>query len=376
MHPLSIMIKPSSSNCNMRCKYCFYFDEANNREVQSYGFISEQTTQNIIKKALSFAVDSCTFMFQGGEPTIVGLPYFENFVELVKKYNEKKLNISYALQTNGFTIDEDFAKFFSKNNFLVGISLDGVKDVNDKNRIDIEGKSTYNRVMTSINYLKKNNAEFNVLSVVTSATSRNIEKIYKFFKKNDLVWQQYIPCLDPLAEQRGYADYSLTPDKYTLFLKKLFDIWYLDIKSGNNVSIRYFDDILSVLVIGTPNTCTMQGRCIFHYVVESNGEVYPCDFYMLDDYKIGNINDVSFKEIDENRDALKFIERSFNVHEDCNKCKWYGLCRGGCMRDRENFTTGEIEKTYYCESFIEFFEYSYTRFVEIANIIKNQRRMF
>lgn len=369
MHPLSIMIKPSSSNCNMRCRYCFYFDETDNRQVKSYGFISSQTTENLIKKALEFATIQCSFMFQGGEPTLIGIEYFKNFVKLVEQMNTKKLNIIYSIQTNGYTIDDEFAKFLFENNFLVGVSLDGIKDINDLNRLNIQSKSTYNKVMHTINLLQKHKVEFNILSVVTKQSSKNIKKTYNFFKKNKLLWHQYIPCLDPINNTRGSKEYSLKPEDYANFLKRLFDIWYLDIKNGENISIRYFDDILNMLLNGQANSCTIQGQCSYYYAIEADGEIYPCDFYMLDEYKLGNINSVSFSDIDKKREYLKFIENSCIYNEDCKLCKWFKLCGGGCMRDRQNFKTGEIGKTYLCESFKDFFEYSYDRFIEISKII-------
>ncbi len=373
MHPLSIMLKPASSNCNMRCKYCFYFDETENREVKSYGFISNETTETLIKKALEFSVGHCSFMFQGGEPTLVGIDYYRNFVKLVDKHNTKKLHISYAIQTNGYLIDDEFAKFFQENGFLVGVSLDGTKELNDLNRIDVAGKSTYNKVIRAINSLEKHKVEFNILSVVTKQSCRNIEKTYNFLKKNRLYWHQYIACLDPMQDDRGTSPHSLTTKDYSNFLKKLFDIWYLDIKKGETISIRFFDDILLCLVQGRANSCGMQGMCTYHYVMEAGGEMYPCDFYMIDNYKIGNINQVDFAEIDENRKKLNFIERSTVHPDECKECKWYFLCKSGCMRDRENFKTGELEKTYLCEAYKEFYDYTYDRFVEIANMIKRRR---
>lgn len=370
MHPLSIMIKPASSNCNMRCKYCFYFDEADNREIPSYGFISGQTTENLIKKALEFAVNTCGFAFQGGEPTVIGVEYFKKFVALVEKYNTRNIDVSFSLQTNGYLIDDEFAEFFAKNKFLIGISLDGVKDTNDLNRVDISGKSTYNKVLHAIDLFKKHKVDFNVLSVVTKQSSKSIQKNYNFFKKNGILWHQYIACLDPIADERGIHNHSLNTVDYANFLKKLFDLWYADVINRQFVSIRYFDDILGIFVNGQGNSCTVMGQCSFHYVVEADGEIYPCDFYMLDDYKIGNINDVGFEQMDENRNKLQFIQKSAVHPEECKSCKWYGLCRNGCRRDREDFATGEIGKTYLCEAYKEFFEYSYERFAEIARMLR------
>ena len=374
MHPLSIMIKPSSSNCDMRCKYCFYFDEARNRTVKSFGYISKETTINLIRKALDYAELPCTFAFQGGEPTLIGLDYFKFFVETVQKYNKKNIQINFAIQTNGYTITEEFAKFFHDNNFLVGLSLDGVKEVHDLNRINIQGKSTYNKIFNTLMLFKKHKVEFNILSVVTKQFAKTIEKNYNFLTKMDIRWLQFIPCLDPIESIRGTSIYSLTDKDYLEFLKKLFDIWYRDYKNNKLISIRYFDDILMLLLTGRAGSCTMQGECAIYYVIEADGEVYPCDFYMLDRYKIGNVNDIDFKKIDENRDKLNFIQSSKYKSEECVNCKWLFMCNSGCRRDKENFQTGKIGKTYLCNAFKEFFEYSYPRFREIAEDIRRRSR--
>ena len=198
MPPISLLIKPASSNCSLRCKYCFYHSIAENRTTPSYGIMSFDTAEVMIKKALEYADHVCTFAFQGGEPTIAGLEFYNKFVELVKVYNTKNVTVNYALQTNGMIINEEWASFLTDNKFLVGLSLDGPKDIHNQHRIDSKNDGTFNRVMKTVEIFNKFKVEYNILFVVTSQSARYANKIYSFFKENNFKYIQFISCLDPL----------------------------------------------------------------------------------------------------------------------------------------------------------------------------------
>src|SRR3712207_4965939 len=203
MKSLSMLIKPASSNCNLRCTYCFYYDICNNREIKSFGMMKLNLLETIVKRAFNEAEQNCTFAFQGGEPTLVGIDFYREFINFVKKYNTRNINVFYSIQTNGTTINEDWAKFFKENNFLVGISLDGTKEIHDKYRLDTNKKGSFNKIMSNIQILNKYKVEYNILTVVNKNTSRHIDKIYKFFKKQDFRFLQFIPCLDPIKIGRA-----------------------------------------------------------------------------------------------------------------------------------------------------------------------------
>lgn len=379
MPPLSILIKPASGNCNMRCRYCFYADELNNREVASYGMMSTETMHTIVDKALEFGDKSVTFAFQGGEPTLVGLDFFKNLVDYVeeclkrlenlrKNGNKRDIQVQYAIQTNGYAIDEEWAEFLGKHHFLVGVSLDGTKELHDRYRIDTAGKGTYNRILTNIRLLEKYKVEYNILTVVTAATVRNGQKIYNFFKKNNFGFQQYIECLDPIGEVPGGREYSLTPEKYGTFLKNIFDSWYLDMKSGTYVYNRYFENLMMLLNRQMPESCNMRGICGKQWVIEADGSTYPCDFYALDEWKLGNIVTDSFEAMDQKREETGFIAWSEQVPEECKCCRWYGLCRNGCRRNCEPVTADRRGKNYFCGAYQEFFEYACPRLTEMYQI--------
>lgn len=370
MEPISLLIKPASGNCNMRCQYCFYEDEMNHRSKCSYGMMSEEILEKVIRNTLKDACYNCTFAFQGGEPTLVGLDYYRKVIEYVERYNVNACRISYAIQTNGYKITEEWAEFFHKHGFLVGISLDGYETLHNQYRIDSEGKGTFNRVMQSIEYLKNYKVEFNVLTVVHKETSQNASKIYNFYKRNQLMYQQYIECLEPIDAIQGNTPYALLPEDYAFFLKKLFDKWYRDMMKGDYVYIRYFENLLMILNRQQPESCNMIGKCGKQWVVEADGSVYPCDFYVLDEWKLGNLTEDSIETIESRRKELRFIEVSMSIPEKCKGCKWYGLCRNGCRRNCEPITTSSRNINYFCNAYQSFFEYAYPRLVEVLNKLK------
>ena len=369
MPALSLLIKPASGNCNMRCRYCFYADELDNREIRSYGKMSVDTMHTIVDKAMEYGDYECTIAFQGGEPTLAGLDFYRDLVAYVTAHeNPKKLKIHYALQTNGYLINEEWAAFLGENHFLVGVSLDGLKEIHDRYRLDAAGKGTYQRVISAIRLLEKHQVEYNILTVVTAATARNGQKIYNYFKKNHFGYQQYIECLDPIGEEPGQHEYSLTPEKYGEFLKSMFDAWYLDMRSGTYVYNRYFENLMMIMAGQQPESCNMRGVCGKQWVFEADGSVYPCDFYALDQWRLGNIQENSFEEMDEKRDGLGFIQWSMRQQEDCQKCRWFGLCRNGCRRNREPVTAENTNRNYFCKSYQMFFEYAYPRLSEIYQL--------
>ena len=369
MPALSLLIKPASGNCNMRCRYCFYADELDNREIRSYGKMSVDTMHTIVDKAMEYGDYECTIAFQGGEPTLAGLDFYRDLVAYVTAHeNPKKLKIHYALQTNGYLINEEWAEFLGKNHFLVGVSLDGLKEIHDRYRLDAAGKGTYQRGISAIRLLEKHQVEYNILTVVTAATARNGQKIYNYFKKNHFGYQQYIECLDPIGEEPGQHEYSLTPEKYGEFLKSMFDAWYLDMRSGTYVYNRYFENLMMIMAGQQPESCNMRGVCGKQWVFEADGSVYPCDFYALDQWCLGNINKNSFEEMDQKRDELGFIQWSMRQQEDCQKCRWFGLCRNGCRRNREPVTAEHTNRNYFCKSYQMFFEYAYPRLEEVYQL--------
>lgn len=367
MPPLTIMIKPASSNCNMHCTYCFYNDESALRSTPSFGIMNTKTLELLVKKALDYADLQCTFAFQGGEPTLTGLGFYKTLLKLERKYNRKNIQIQNIIQTNGYLIDESWARFFKNNQFFVGLSLDGPRFIHDFYRKISDAKGTYAKVMHTISLFNTYRVEFNILTVVTSLAASHPSDIYRFYRANDLNFQQYIPCLNPLGAPGTKFDYSLTPELYGNFLKGLFDLWYDDFRNGRIVYISFFEDLLGILKGMPPSSCTLCGSCQKQYVSEADGSIYPCDFYALDEYCIGNIHSDSFPSLDSRRKELKFIEQSGTRSVICSFCKWYFLCKSGCRRERDT-GGGKLTANYFCAAYRQFFEYSFARLQELSRL--------
>lgn len=370
MPPLSLLIKPASGLCNLRCRYCFYADEMARRSVPSYGIMTRETLECVLRRAFDYASGPVTLAFQGGEPTLAGLDFFRSVTSLAAERNLKKLPVRYAIQTNGILLDDDWAAFFAEHQFLVGLSLDGARGLHDLNRVFPDGSGTFDAVMNRAALLKRHGVEFNILTVVTKQAAGNIGDVYRFFRKEGLPYQQYIPCLDPLEEVRGGHDYSLNFKKYEHFLKTLFDNWYRDLINGKYVYNRYFENLVGMLLLQPPESCGMSGHCSMQNVVEADGSVYPCDFYVLDQYRLGNLCTDSFEQIQLRRKEIGFIEQSKAVHQKCAACRWYPLCRGGCRRDRET-ADGALGLNYYCAAYEGFFSYAVPRLEKLAQLIQS-----
>ncbi len=357
---LYIMLKPVSGTCNMECDYCFYKDEAAKRQAYDYGIMTEQTLEQVIKKALCFADDGCVFAYQGGEPTLAGLHFFKKSISLQKKYNKNGIFIQNVIQTNGYALTEKWCAFFHKHHFLVGISLDGTKAAHDRFRKTASGADTYLSIMHTIDLLKKYQVEFNILTVVHKTTAAKITRIYENYKRNGFLYQQYIACAEPLGESVQNNVYSLSAEEYGKFLCRLFELWLTDLQNGHRIFIRQFDNWLNILNGFMPEACEQRGVCGIQTIIEADGSAYPCDFYVLDSYCIGNINNDDMDVIFQNRKKIAFIENNYNHSEECLHCNYFHLCRGGCSRYRIN------GQNIYCSGYKRFFDQHYDTLSKLA----------
>lgn len=366
--PLNMMIKPSSSACNMRCKYCFYKDVSENRDTRSYGMMSMNTLDAIVRKVFESADGYVGFIFQGGEPTLAGMEFYKRLVKLQKRYNQSKIPVYNSIQTNGYVIDDKWAEFFSANRFLVGISLDGPQNIHDEFRIDAKNNGTFNKVMKAVKLLERHKVEFNILCVVNGVSAKKGKEIYNFFKNQNLRYLQFIPCVERF--NGGFeSEYSLDSYSYGAFLKDVFDEYYNDFINGNYISIRNFDNYIGMLMGKRPESCGMSGVCSCNFTVESDGSVYPCDFYVLDEYKLGNIKQNSFYELFNSEQAKDFIAVSEYIAPDCKDCQWFALCRGGCRRNREPVIDGKLSLNWFCGGYKYFFAHSYEKMRRMADIL-------
>ena len=365
MPGLNLLIKPASSLCNLKCKYCFYADVAESRAVPCYGKMSEETLEAVVKRAFEYTDRYVSFAFQGGEPTLVGLDFYKRLLALEATYNEKKIPVLYSIQTNGLLLDEEWAEFLSKNRFLVGLSLDGTREAHDSLRVDAEGNGTYDRVTQCADLLARHGVEFNILCVVNRYVARYPRRVYENLRKYGYL--QFIPCLDGLLGEK--APFSLSADRYGSFLCGLFDCYYDDLVAGNFISIRNFDNYVQMCAGYPPESCALTGRCSCSPTIEGNGDVFPCDFYVLDEYRLGNVHTHTLEEMIRGEVAHRFIGGSESSAESCRTCPYYSLCRGGCRREREPSVQ---ERTRFCQSYRTFFAHAMPRLKELAWYLTQQ----
>lgn len=369
MQAISVMIKPSSGNCNMRCRYCFYFDEMEKRGRGVQGYMTEETLKNVIRRTLPCAERQITYAFQGGEPTLRGLDFFRKAVELEKHYNHENIPVFNALQTNGYLIDEEWCRFFKENRFLVGVSVDGTAELHDASRRTADGRATYERILSRIALLDKYKVDYNILTVVTEDMAPRAKQVYENFRAHGWNYQQYIECLDPLGEDFCLRPYSLRPLSYGIFLTELFDLWYADLQKKRQPYIRRFENYVAILAGYPPEACDQRGECGVQFVVEADGGVYPCDFFMLDEYRLGNFNTDRLPQINEKREQIGFIERSRRICAECRACPYFGVCRGGCQRSREYLPGEDAYKSHFCEGYRYFFDRCLPRLREAAKLV-------
>ncbi len=337
MKHLSLLIKPASSLCNMRCKYCFYANVSDCRDVRDYGIMQEKTTNKVLDAVFTDLKenDFVTFAFQGGEPTMAGLNYFRHFVFYADECKKKKkVTVDYSIQTNGLFIDDEWCEFLKKNNFLVGLSLDGTPEYHDQNRLDQFGVGTYIRVSNTVKLFKKYKIDFNVLCVLTKENAKEPQKLWEYFMETNIRFLQFIPCIPELDEVDN--EYSLTPELFHDFYVAIFKLWIDQIKKHNYISVKLFDDMANMLVYRRITGCGLIGNCSLQYIIEADGSVYPCDFYVLDEYCLGNLKKNSLSQIREAYEKSAFHRLRGKLSTKCENCKVLNLCHGGCIRLRQS----------------------------------------
>lgn len=374
MRFVNLLIKPASSLCNLRCKYCFYEDEARNRTQHSMGIMQDALAEVLIRQVFE-AVDqngSVSFAFQGGEPTIAGLPFFRFFVATVLKYRPGNVRVSYAIQTNGTLLNEQWACFLEENHFLVGLSLDGIRPVHEMYRIDAMGGGTWKQVLAARTLLKKHGVAYNALCVVTGPCTQRAEAVYKSLKNLGFRYMQFIACLDPIGCVRGQKSWSLTPEAYGKFLCRIFDLWYQDWETSDYHSVRLFDDYVHILLGDGASTCATCGKCGEYLVVESDGSAYPCDFYVLDNWRIGNLEKMPITEMLSSEKANAFL--TWNAHKpaECAYCRYDFICNCGCKKDWFTDETGS--HNYFCNAFRSLLDHALPRLKRVARAERTARQ--
>lgn len=333
----NILIKPAGSSCNLRCDYCFYLEKSRlYAGAPSTHRMPETVLERVIRDMFAIS-DQPVFTWHGGEPTLMGLEFFEKAVWLQHRFCGGKPFLN-AIQTNGVLVDERWADFFLREKFLVGISLDGPQHVHDRYRKDIQGNGTFSTVFKKASLLLEKGVPVNILATVNDYSVRHGVESYRFFRDNGFNFMQFNPVLEPDKNTRDrLASYSVESRAYGRFLTELFDSWIKDFdfkRLKQKTSIRFFDALIQSYAGILPDHCLFQERCGNYLVCEHNGDLFSCDYLVSEDTRIGNLNDMTLGQASTSQTHADFGARKSLFDSECETCQWLSLCRGGCIKDR------------------------------------------
>lgn len=371
----SVLVKPVSADCNLACDYCFYRPKAALYPESRRHLMDEAVLETLIADFMALSGPQVSFAWQGGEPLLAGLDFFRKVVRLQQRYGRPGTLVGNGFQTNATLIDEAWARFFQEYRFLVGVSLDGPPEVHDHYRRSRTDQPSHARVMEAIGWLRRCQVEFNILVLLNPLNVVQPRELYRYFREQDLRYLQFVPCVEPDPATGRAADFSITPEQYGTFLCETFDLW---ISEGMQAPyIRMFDDLLAVYLGYEAPCCLFQRECGQYVVVEHNGDVYACDFFVEPEWFLGNLVETPLAEIVASAKAREFRLRKRRLAAACQSCEWQFLCYGGCPRHRTALQPEISRPSYFCESYRRFFAHSRPGFLELKKRIerRQQRQM-
>ena len=382
MDPFHIMAKPHGPICNLDCTYCYYLEKENLYAAKGRDYrMSDTVLESYIRQYIqSQPAQHVSFAWQGGEPTLLGVPFFERVLELQRKYADGKM-IDNAFQTNGTLLDDAWGEFLAHNKFLIGLSIDGPAEIHDAYRVDKGGQPTFTRVMRGLDILKKHGVEFNTLTVINRKNSYHARQVYRFLKEIGSKYLQFIPIVEQVAAQpdpnglvllKPYArqqttvsEWSVEPLQFGKFLSAVFDEWVLS--DVGQVFVQIFDVALESWS-GLPQTlCVFAPQCGKALAVEHNGDLYSCDHFVYPENKLGNIMERAMSGLVKSPQQTRFGNaKETALPSDCKTCDVRFACNGECPKHR--FTTtasGEYGLNYLCAGYKHFFHHvdPYMRFM-------------
>ena len=409
--PFEVMAMPSGPTCNIECEYCYYIDKTALYPGSSNFGMSDQTLETFVEQYIeAHPGPQVTFAWQGGEPTLRGLDFFRDVVRLQEAYSPSDKRIVNTLQTNGTLLDDEWGRFLSNNEFLVGISIDGPRDLHNQYRKTGADGPTFEEVMNGLSVLQKHDIEYNVLCVVSDQNSQHPQRVYDFFKSRGVEWLQFIPLIE-MAEMEGtpppssdresrtetirpggspdrrkyewveeraelpddydegyedvleaarespVTDRSVDPLAYGDFMRTIFDDWVRN--DVGTVSVRLFDHIVETALRGQSNSCIFLETCPDQVAIEHNGDIYSCDHFVDPGFRLGNIHERHLVEMLESDEQRRFtVYKREGLPTRCRECSVLEFCRGGCPKNRHLQTPdGEYGLNYLCGGYRDIFSY-------------------
>jgi uncharacterized protein len=387
-----MLAKPIGPVCNLACQYCFYLEKEKlypSKPGMADWVMSESLLDRFIQQYIaSQPGPAVSFAWQGGEPTLLEIDFFRTVVALQKQHGRGKV-IENSLQTNGVLLDDAWCEFLSRNRFLVGLSLDGPREIHDRYRKDKGNASSFDRVMRGMACLKKHGVEFNTLTVVQRHNSHFPLEVYRFLKEAGSPFMQFIPIVErtldntssgslmlvpPDSKEPSHvSEFSVEPLPYGKFLCAVFDEWVRN--DVSKIFVQLFDEALSAWVGMGPNLCVFQPTCGLAAVIEHNGDLYSCDHYVYPENRLGNINELSLESAMQSQQQIQFgRDKLDRLPRCCLECSVRFICNGECPKHRFVRTPDDGKRlNYLCPAYKLFFAHidPYMKFM--AAELRNER---
>jgi uncharacterized protein len=360
----TLLVKPAGPDCNMACAYCFY-----TRKQELFPAprrMSLETLGELTRQALAQAEDEVTFVWQGGEPTLAGLPFYRAALELQRRHCRPGQRVENALMTNGLLIDDEWCELLRDGGFLVGLSLDGPRDLHDRQRLRAGGQPTWEAVVAAARRLLARGVPVNALVLATELAAHRGREIYAALTGLGFTHLQLVPCVESAAVAgEAAAACTISADGFGQLLCDLFACWLADRgpDGGPRVSIRWFDAVVHRYLGRPPIECTLAKACGGYLVVEHDGSVYPCDFFVDGEHRLGDIHRDRLRALLHGEPHLRFARAKGDVAARCLSCKWLELCQGGCPKDRLVTADGA---SHLCEAYLRFFPHADRAMMEVA----------
>lgn len=363
----SLLVKPAGPDCNLRCQYCFYLEKADYFHKQKIHRMSDEILEEMIRQGLEQCTEGLSIGWQGGEPSLMGLDFYKKAIQFQMQYGRGQY-MSNGFQTNGLLMNKDWADFFRQYHFLIGLSLDGPQHIHDHFRLDMGGRGSHQRVEDAAKLLLDAGVDTNAMTCVTSYSVNYPDEIYEYHKSLGLRHMQFIPIIEEDPRSPGkLMPFSVSAEDFGDFLCRIFDLWLADFKDGRSTTyVRHMDSgFFPYAGHGHPD-CSFMKTCGTYLVVEHNGEIYSCDFFVDKANKLGKIPQDRLIDLLNSKKQQLFGEKKALLPPDCKKCPWKALCYGGCPKNRIVGADNKQKITRLCQAYKKFYKHSDPVYKELA----------
>jgi uncharacterized protein len=370
-----LLAKPRGAICNLDCKYCFYLSKEDLYKGSTFRMTDEMLETYIRQLIESHDIPEVTVAWQGGEPTLMGLDFFRRSIVYEKEYAKPGMKIQNTIQTNGTLINDEWAAFFKENDFLVGLSIDGPREMHDFYRVDRQGEPTFDKVMRGLRFLQKHGVEWNALTTIHYANENHPVEVYRFLRDEcKAQFIQFIPIVERLTpDSNMVTERSTTAEQYGKFLVGVFEEWVR--RDIAKVYVQMFDVALANWHGEPSGLCVHSKTCGGALAIEHNGDLYSCDHFVTPQYKLGNIKEKHMLELVGSDPQVKFGNDKFDMlPKYCRECEVRFACHGGCPKDRFITTPdGEPGLNYLCPGFKIFFNHIDKPMRMMSQLLKQNR---